>query len=71
MINVHDNYWIPGEGFKYLSNGVIFSEGIFLGTNDGISNWHDTNDEPPTPVEDDDATTEDYEAALQALGVSI
>lgn len=52
MINVHDNYWIPGEGFKYISNGEVWSEGIYLGSLDSIDNWHDTNDEPPEPEEE-------------------
>ncbi|MBR5342608.1 MAG: hypothetical protein IK149_01780 [Oscillospiraceae bacterium] len=52
MINLHDNYWIPGEGFKYITNGEVFSDGIYLGKNDSIDNWHDTNDEPPAPEEE-------------------
>lgn len=46
MINVHDNYWIPSEGYKYITNGEIFSNGIYLGINDSPDNWHDTNEEP-------------------------
>lgn len=52
MINLHDNYWIPGEGFKYLTNGTVFTTGICLGKADNIGNWHDTNDDPPTPEEE-------------------
>lgn len=52
MINPHDNFWIPGEGYKYLSNGTVWSEGIYLGKADSINNWHDTNDEPPVPEEE-------------------
>lgn len=46
MINVRDNYWIPSEGYKYVTNGEVFSNGIYLGINDSPENWHDTNDEP-------------------------
>lgn len=46
MINVHDNYWIPSEGYKYITNGTSWSDGIYLGRLDNIANWHDTNEEP-------------------------
>ena len=52
MINAHDNYWIPSEGFKYITNGEVYTDGIYLGAKDSIDNWHDTNDEPPEPEED-------------------
>ena len=52
MINVHDNYWIPSDGFKYITNGEIHTDSIYLGAKDSIDNWHDTNDEPPEPEED-------------------
>ena len=63
MINVHDNYWIPSDGYKYLSNGETWTDSIYLGAGADISTWHDTNDEPPEDVE--------YaEAARILLGVS-
>lgn len=46
MINLHDNYWVPSEGYKYITNDIIYSNGIYLGTRDNINNWHDTNNEP-------------------------
>lgn len=49
MINVHDNYWIPSEGYKYLTNGEVFSDGIYLGVGRDINEWHDTNKEPHDP----------------------
>lgn len=52
MINVKDNYWIPDEDYKYISNGEVWTDSIYLGKNDNIANWHDTNDEPPIPEED-------------------
>lgn len=52
MINLQGNLWVPGEGYKYLTNGVVYTDSIYLGTRDSIDNWHDTNDEPPEPEED-------------------
>ena len=60
----------PGEGFKYITNGTFFSDWTILGKTDTPENWHDTNDEPPVPPEPgEEATTDDYEAALNRLGV--
>ena len=70
MINVRDNVWKPSDGYKYISNGDIFASEIHLRAGDSITNWHDTNEEPPTPPDpEDEATSEDYEAALNRLGV--
>ena len=69
MINVSGNHWIPSAGYKYISNGTAWSEEIFLGLTDNISNWYDTNEEPPEP--DEPASESDYaEAAKILLGVS-
>lgn len=69
MINPHDNYWIPDDGFKYVTNGKVYSDGIYLGKNDSVENWHDTNDEPPDPEEE--PTIEDKAEAYDILmGVS-
>lgn len=51
MKNPHGNYWVPDEGYKYLTNGEVYTDSIYLGKNDSIDNWHDTNDEPPEPEE--------------------
>lgn len=68
MRNIEANHWIPDEGYKYISNGEVWSEGIYLGTADSIDNWHDTNDEPPEPEE---PTLEDRAEAYDILmGVS-
>lgn len=71
MINIKDNEWIPSEGYKYISNGNTWSEHIFLGKKDNINNWHDTNDEPPEPEDDEDATEQDYIDALNEMGVDV
>ena len=71
MINEYGSKWIPSPGYRYLTNGRIFAENIYLGAADHIENWHDTNDEPPEPGPDDPAADADYiEAAKILLGVS-
>ena len=52
MINPYGNRWEPEEGFKYISNGEIWTDGINLGKRDSIGNWHDTNSEPPMPEDE-------------------
>lgn len=72
MRNPHGNYWIPDEGYKYITNGEVFTDSIYLGARDSIANWHDTNDEPPEPAPgEEEATAEDYAAALKELGVKL
>lgn len=65
MINVHGNFWIPSEGYKYLANGEVYTDSIYLGAKDSINNWHDTNDEPPEPV--DEPSIEDKAEAFDIL----
>ena len=65
MINVHDNYWVPGDGYKYITNGEVCTDSIYLGARDSISNWRDTNDEPPEP--EDEPTVEDKAEAYDIL----
>lgn len=67
MINVSGNNWIPSEGYKYITNGEIYTDSIFLGRFDNISNWHDTNDEPPEEVIEDEITFEDKAEAYDIL----
>lgn len=57
MRNVQGNLWIPDEGYKYITNGEVYTDSIYLGKNDSIDNWHDTNDEPPEP--EDELTDEE------------
>lgn len=61
------NRLTPSDGFKYITNGSIYSTLVYLGKFDSADNWHDTNDEPPVELEE--ATTEDYEEALRRFGV--
>lgn len=49
MRNVKDNLWIPDEGYKYLTDGVTWTDSIYLGKGQSIDAWHDTNDEPQEP----------------------
>lgn len=64
MINLSGNKWIPSEGYSYISNGEVWTDSIFLGKDDDIANWHDTNEEPPAPEED----ISDEEALAILLG---
>ena len=66
MTNPHDNYWIPSDGYKYLTNGETWTDSIYLGDGADINAWHDTNEEPP----DGEADAELAEAARILLGVS-
>ena len=36
----------PDDGYKYVANNEVYSKLVYLGKNDSIENWHDTNDEP-------------------------
>jgi len=60
MINVSGNKWIPSEGFAFISNGEVCSDSIFLGKDDNIENWYDTNEEP---------VPEEYITDEQALSI--
>lgn len=37
----------PDDGYKYITNDEIYSTLVYLGKNDSVENWHDTNEEPP------------------------
>lgn len=58
MINVHDNYWIPSDGFNYLTDGSSISDQMYLGAGADINDWWDTND-PAIPGAEDKAEAYD------------
>lgn len=60
MINVNGNCWKPSDGYDYITNGEIYSGRIYLGSNDDISHWRDTNE---TPADDADALTAEEKLA--------
>jgi hypothetical protein len=62
----------PSEGYKYITNGEIWTDFLYLGKNDKVENWHDTNEEPPEEPEEPEepATEQDYINALDELGVN-
>ena len=37
---------LPSDNYKYISNGSVWSTKVFLGKNDSIENWYDTNENP-------------------------
>lgn len=66
---IDGNILTPSEDYKCISNGEVWSDLVFLGKHDSAENWYDTNDEPPAPEDDAEATAEDYENALGRFGV--
>ena len=58
---------IPDEG-KWLYNGEACSDLVYLAKNASVDDWREV-DEYIEPTDDDEATAEDYEAALAELGV--
>lgn len=65
MRNVQGNLWVPSDGYKYITNGEVYTDSIYLGARDSIDNWRDTNDEPPEP--EDEPTVEDKAQAYDIL----
>ena len=47
LVNDYDNHWIPMFGYKWVSDGIIWTDGIYLGKSDSIDRWYGTNEEPP------------------------
>lgn len=47
----------PSEGYKYITNGTVYTNHAMLAKDSDESLWHDTNDEPPTrePISDTEA----------------
>ena len=71
MKNLHGNVWVPGAGYKYITNGEIYTDIIYLGNKADINDWRDTTEEPPEPGTDDPIDDADYiKAAKILLGVS-
>ena len=66
---VDGNKLIADEG-KSLTNGAIYSKLVWLGIHDSVENWQEIPDEE-IPAEQEDATEQDYQAALNDLGVSV
>ena len=65
---IEGNKITPDEG-KWLYNGKVCSQLVYLGKNASPNDWTEV-DEYIEPYEDDEeATAEDYEAALAELGV--
>lgn len=68
-MNIEGNKLTPDDGYKYITNREVWSDLVYLGRTDSLDNWHDTNDEPPAPEDEEEATVEDYENALGRFGV--
>lgn len=52
MIKI-DGILYPSDGYKYITDGNIFSKKVILGKNDDGANWRDTNDDPPIDEEEE------------------
>lgn len=65
MKHLGNNVYVPDDGYKYICKNDLFATQIKLGKNDDISNWHDTNDEPPEPQ--DEPSAEDKAEAYDIL----
>lgn len=52
MINLHDNFWIPSDGYEYITNGEVVTDSIYLGRGANIEDWWDTNDPTPPDIND-------------------
>jgi len=69
---IDGNKLTPEEGYKYITNGDVWSEIAYLGIHDSPSNWHDTNEDPPEPPEpEEDASEEDYQEQLRRYGAEV
>lgn len=57
----------PEEGYKYVTNGEAYSEMVTIGKNANESDWHDTNDDPPSPEDDPPITPEQIISRLEEI----
>lgn len=39
-------YWVPSEGFRYITDGETWATMIKLPDDSYAARWHDTNEEP-------------------------
>ena len=67
MKNPHDNYWIPDDGYEYITNGETWTHSIYLGAGADINDWHDTNDQPPEPGEQGEQAEPSAEELLNII----
>ena len=58
---------ITADSGKTMTNGAYTSEQVWLGTADKVENWAEID----KPEDGEEATAEDYEAALNKLGVDV
>lgn len=66
-------YIVPSEN-KYLTDGNgAYSDIVYLAANASVDDWYEVDEIPEDePIEEDDeATEEDYIAALHELGVNL
>ena len=60
----------PTDGM-YLFNGSTYSQLVYLGKNASPEDWVEVSEKPEVQEDTEEATTEDYEAALAEMGVGV
>ena len=46
----------PDVGYRWISNGTIWAEIVYIANEESAKNWYDTNEEPPMPPEPENIT---------------
>lgn len=64
---IDNNHILPSEGYAYISNGTNWAKEAYLGRSDSVENWHDTNDEPPSPEDNPPITPEQIISRLEEI----
>lgn len=61
---IKDKYtMLQADEGKYLTNGEIYTESVFLGKFDSAENWHEVDEMPPE--ESDDVDIDSLKAELK------
>lgn len=60
----------PADGM-YLFDGTTYSQLVYLGKNASPDDWVEVSEKPEMEEDDEEATAEDYEAALAEMGVEV
>lgn len=64
---IDSNHILPSDGYAYITNGTVWASEAYLGRSDSVDNWHDTNDEPPSPEDNPSITPEQIISRLEEI----
>lgn len=64
---IDGNHILPSEGYAYITNGTVWASEAYLGRSDSADNWHDTNEEPPSPEDEEEVDPEEVLSELEAM----